>query len=155
MKKMLKSGLSLLVCITMVLSITLASPLRSFAAGATQQLHLRIEGSISELFSNNVSFDQGESLDKILSNALGSRIVFQESKYGEYIYSIDSDTQPKDNSKYWSLYVNDVSSDVGVSSVYPNADDDIVLSFGDFNQYYPYLTSDNKYPAPGDTVNSL
>ena len=152
MKKTLKSGLSLLICITMVLSITLASPLRAFASGATQRLHLCIEGSISELFSNNVSFDQGESLDKILSNALGSRIVFQESKYGEYIYSIDSDTQPKDNSKYWSLYVNDVSSDVGVSSVYPNADDDIVLSFGDFNQYYPYLTSDNKYPAPGDTV---
>ena len=165
MKKTLKSGLSLLICITMVLSITLASPLKSFASGATQQLHLRIEGASSEVFAGEVSFTSGDNVTTILNSLYAAgKISKPNYKYG-FLSSLGDgsdngrDIIPSGNNTYIEFYHNDESSSSGSDAVFPSDGDSIVLALVgyDTDTYlditcYPVITVSPASPEIGQNV---
>jgi hypothetical protein len=156
MKKVLKGSLSIICCIAILMSLFTALPLRSLAADTgSAQMHLRIEGSTAEVYSGNVSFTEGESLSEILNDfTKANNITYQAQTgaYGLYVKTIGADTQPDDFSFYWAFYINDISSDKGVSSVFPHEGDAIVLAYVNSSTNYPYITLSKKNPAPNDDV---
>jgi hypothetical protein len=152
MRKFLKSSLSVICCIAILMSLFTALPLRSLAANPSQ-INLRIEGLTAEMYFGKVNFNTGESVYDIVKNFTKMQdltLNTESSQYGMYITTIGNEIA--DSNHYWAFYINDTSSDKGVSSVFPHDGDSIVLANVDFSTNYPYITLSEKTPAPNDNI---
>ena len=143
MKKKLKSSLSLLTCIALLISITFVSPLKSFAAGATEHLTLRIEGKSNEVFTGNVGFTDGQSVADILGSLYAAGQISEPNISGGFLSGFGDGTGSKDiapsGNTYIEFYCNDKSSSSGVGAVLPNDGDSVVLALVGYDTKSPFL----------------
>jgi ABC-type thiamine transport system substrate-binding protein len=96
------------------------------------QLKLEIVNQLGDTVSYNVDFTVGENVYEVLNRAMVEnqdlKIVFDDFEVdGEtafFITTINS-YDPSTESKFWSFYVNDEQSPVGISDYEPKAEDKI------------------------------
>lgn len=110
------------------------------------------------------SFEKGATaadLTRALFEANGIEVDIQESDYGLYLNSITGSDgtvygYDAETGAYWGLYVNGVSSDVGMSSVELQPGDTVVWYYGPYATELPNVAPEGFAPdaplAPSDDV---
>lgn len=155
MKKVFKKAVSLICGMAFMISAFACGPV--FSAAASSSIYMRIEGQKSTVYSDTVSFTDGQDFYDIMAAALAAKnipIVATLGSYGHEITSIgdESGTYPL----WWHLYVNDKESEVGADSLYPKNGDNIVFYLGDDSiVHYPTVTISPENPVEGQqaTIN--
>jgi hypothetical protein len=154
MKKLIRSGVSVLTCLAVLMTtLFFASPLKSSAAG-TGTVTITVEGAQNTIYSDTVSFSDGDFLYPILEQALASKsihITASDTQYGKYISEIGGETAASNYSTWWSLYVNGAASSVGASSLKLTSGQNIVLALVGNNTVYPQIKTVPQSPVAGQS----
>lgn len=155
MKKLIRSGVSILTCLAVLMTaLFFSAPLVTKAAG-TGSVTLRVEGAQNTIYSDTVSFSDGDYLYPVLEKALdakGISITASDSKYGKYITAVG--TESADTVSYttwWSLYVNGAASAVGASSLALSSGQNIVLALVGNDTLYPQIKLAPQNPVAGQS----
>jgi hypothetical protein len=171
MKKMLKTGLSFLTCVALLLTILLSAPLRSLAADSPQEhFSLRVEGLHGMVYSGQVAFDDGQYLYPVLKSFLGTHSIPETDtdspEYGHNIVSIgdnnlasgenEPDGSVSDGSEYnsacwWGIYANGAMSD-GVDLVKLEDGAKIEFFYAGSDSLYPQVKIQPQNPVAGQSV---
>lgn len=96
------------------------------------QLNLEIVNQLGETTTYDLSFTDGEDVYEVLNRAMVEnqdlKIIFDDfemdGKTAFFITSING-YDPSTENKFWSFYINDEQSQVGISDYEPKADDRI------------------------------
>ena len=161
MKKLLKKGVALLCSIALLFTAAAAFPsIKPAAAAASESLRLTVTGTDAAIYDGSVSFTPGETAYDILISALSARHIaydMPDGSYGRYIQSIDGQTPSA--TRYWSLFINDVSSPVGISALHPADGDEITVALAGTDPAtwatltdYPLVSLSDPIPRPGESV---
>lgn len=96
------------------------------------QLNLEIVNQLEETVAYKLNFTEGENVYEVLNRAMVEnqdlKVVFDDFEIdGETAFFITTINgyDPSTESKFWSFYVNDEQSQVGISDYEPKAEDTI------------------------------
>ncbi len=96
------------------------------------QLSLEIMNQLGETVPYRLNFTEGENVYEVLNRAMAEnqdlQIIFDDFEIdGQTAFFITTSNgyDPSTESKFWSFYVNDEQSQVGISDYKPKAEDKI------------------------------